>query len=156
MQVSVDVSEEGAAPEIVSLEGVSQDSVAAIADRLAAKLELDPVDVAEALEAEHGLNRQALVSELKVPHLRLRRVCVEVHFEGETARHKFPPRTKWARVHRWACRHFDVASDACANLELRDGAPDGPRLNEGQPIGAFAGCRAVWLIKPGPEPYGGR
>jgi len=154
MQVSVDIAEEGKAPEVLSLEASGEDSAALIADRLAGELGVDAGDVLEAFRAEHGLERGTVVREFPVSRLRLRRIRVEVHFEGETASHGFPSRAKWARVHRWACRHFGMATDACANLELHDGAPDGPRLNENQPIGTSSGCREVYLIKPGPEPYG--
>jgi hypothetical protein len=154
MHVSVDIAEEGKAPEVLSLEASGEDSAAAIADRLAGELGLEAGDVLEAFRAEHGLERGALAREFPASGLRLRRVRVEVHFEGETASHAFPSRARWERVHRWACRHFAVAADACANLELHDGAPDGPRLNDNQPIGTSSGRRGVYLIKPGPEPYG--
>jgi hypothetical protein len=156
MDVSVDVAEEGADPEVLSFQVSDLDSVTALAERVAGQLELDSSELLEALQEEHGFSRDALVSQLPSGVLRLRRACVELHFEGEVATHRFPVRAKWARVHRWGCRHFHVAADACANLELRDGAPDGPRLNEALPIGTFAGCRPVWLIKPGAEPYGRR
>jgi hypothetical protein len=87
--------------------------------------------------------------------IRLRRVCVEVHFESEEpARRNFPISAKWARVHRWACCKFDVAHDACAHLELHEGAPNGPVINERQEIGPSGSCKVVWVVKPGPEPNG--
>jgi hypothetical protein len=83
-----------------------------------------------------------------------RRVCIDLHFEADEKRHHFPTCAKWAAVHRWGCHHFRVAPDLCANLELREGEPKGPVLNEQQPIGIFHGCKTIWLVKPGPEPYG--
>src|SRR5439155_26332730 len=126
----VEVAEEGGAPEVLSFEADDEELVTALAARIAARLDLDSAEQLEALEAEHGFNREALVAHLPQGLLRVRQVCVELHFEGVVATHRFPARAKWSRVHRWGCRHFHVAVDACANLELRDGAPDGPRLNE--------------------------
>lgn len=85
---------------------------------------------------------------------RHRRVCVDLHFESEEAKHDFPARATWARVHHWGCRHFDVPHDACANLELHEGSPTGPVLNDRTHVGHHKGCKTVWLVKPGPEPYG--
>lgn len=84
----------------------------------------------------------------------LHRVCIDLNFEGEAKRAWFPARAKWARVHRWGCRAFTIASDACAHLELREGSPTGPALNERQEIGPHKGCEIVWLVKPGSEPNG--
>ena len=84
----------------------------------------------------------------------LQRVCIDLHFETEAKQARFPARAKWARVHRWGCRAFTIASDACAHLELREGSPAGPALNERQEIGPHVGCEVVWLVKPGPEPNG--
>lgn len=85
---------------------------------------------------------------------RHRRVCIELHFESEEAKHSFPAHATWARVHHWGCHHFDVPNDACANLELHEGTPTGPALNDRTHIGHHHGCKTVWLVKPGPEPYG--
>jgi hypothetical protein len=79
---------------------------------------------------------------------------VDVHFETEQARHRFPASSKWAHVHEWACTHFHVPHNVCANLELREGSPSGPALNEKKEIGVHAGCEVVWLVRPGPEPNG--
>lgn len=87
-------------------------------------------------------------------HLKIRRVCVDLHFESEHAEHRFLSRDTWGDVHEWACRHFHVAADACANLELREGAPTGPALNDNSELGKFRGCKTVWMVKPGPEPNG--
>jgi hypothetical protein len=86
--------------------------------------------------------------------VRLKRACVEVFVEGEPKQHNFPIRARWARVHRWGCHAFGIARDACVHLELREGGPTGPALNERQEIGPQVGCKVVWLVKPGPEPNG--
>ncbi|MGO8735025.1 MAG: hypothetical protein ACLQVM_19785 [Terriglobia bacterium] len=85
---------------------------------------------------------------------RHRRVCIDLHFESEEARHHFPARATWARVHHWGCSHFNVPHEACGNLELHEGTPAGPVLNDRTHIGHHQGCVTVWLVKPGPEPYG--
>ena len=75
---------------------------------------------------------------------RHRRVCIDLHFESEDAKHHFPARATWAQVHRWGCDHFDVPSDACANLELHEGTATGPVLNDRNRIGyqiGRASCR---------------
>ncbi|HTD24069.1 MAG TPA: hypothetical protein VK738_15535 [Terriglobales bacterium] len=86
--------------------------------------------------------------------VRVRRVCIDLHFESVSAMRRFLSNETWADVHKWGCRHFHVAVDACANLELRDGSPTGPALNDRTKIGPFSGCKTVWMVKPGPEPNG--
>ena len=88
-------------------------------------------------------------------HCRVDVTCVDLHFETESKKHRFPALSTWERVHRWACRKFRIAADSCANLELHDGGPQGPVLNEAKPIGHHEGCLNVWLVKPGPEKNGG-
>lgn len=97
-----------------------------------------------------------LVSTLqfKSLHIRTRRQCVRLHFEGEDLEHKFPASATWGRVHRFGCRQFAIADDACANLELHLGVIDGPVANERKQIGQHAGCVDIWLVKPGPESNG--
>ena len=85
---------------------------------------------------------------------RHRRACIDLHFEADEMRHHFPVQSLWSRVHRWGCEQFHVDHTLCANLELREGGPKGPVLNENLPVGCFHGCKVVWLVKPGPEPYG--
>jgi hypothetical protein len=87
---------------------------------------------------------------------RIRTALIEVHFETEHKRHRFLEHSKWARVHQWSCKAFSVASDACVHLELREGSPKGPPINERQEIGRHPECKIVWLVKPGPEPNGRR
>lgn len=114
--------------------------------------------LALALDSEVALDPSRQVKDLqfKQREIKVHRVCVELHFESDKRRHHFPVHAHWARVHRWGCRHFPIAHDACANLELRLGAPDGPALNELKPIGASDECLVVWLVKPGSEPNGNR
>jgi hypothetical protein len=88
------------------------------------------------------------------PRWRHRRVCIDLHFESEEAKQHFPARATWSRVHHWGCNHFKVPHDICPNLELHQGTPAGPVLNDRTHIGHHKGCETVWLIKPGPEPYG--
>ncbi len=109
-----------------------------------------------ALESETTLPPTMPVKDLQFKHtsLKVHAACVEVHFESEEHRHHFPVEARWSRVHRWACRHFTIAHDACANLELRLGSQDGPLLNERKEIGRHSDCVVVWLVKPGPEPNG--
>ena len=92
--------------------------------------------------------------EFKHPTVHVSRVCVNVHFEAEEAKHFFPARAPWSRVHRWACRKFGVSKSAAANLELHEGSANGPVINERKEIGASDGCKEVWLVKPGPENNG--
>jgi hypothetical protein len=85
---------------------------------------------------------------------RHRRVCIDLHFESEQALHSFPAGGTWALVHKWGCHRFDVSHDACANLELHEGSAKGPVLNDRVQIGHHRERKTVWLVKPGPEPYG--
>lgn len=103
-----------------------------------------------------GVPQNASLGSVQWPghSIRLRVVCVAVRFEGETKESLFPANARWARVHRWACNAFGVAADACGHLELHDGDPKGPVLNESHQIGRHDGCRTVCLVKPGPEPNG--
>lgn len=115
----------------------------------------------EELVLDIGVNEVQFLPQWKVEECirhghkwRHRRVCIDLHFESEEAKHHFPARAPWGRVHRWGCEHFDVPKDACANLELHEGSPTGPVLNDRTHIGYHKGCKTVWLVKPGPEPYG--
>jgi hypothetical protein len=128
---------------------------------LIARLEgADEVDRSLALDAAIAAamvpEDNRLVGEIAWPAqpIHLQRVCVELHFEGEAKQAQFPAQARWARVHRWGCRVFTIATDACAHLELREDTPTGPALNERQAIGPHSGCKPVWLVKPGPEPNG--
>jgi hypothetical protein len=128
-------------------------------------------EILEAVAAEIGSEPAALQKELGVHDerdldsvlhaaenegrgLKVHRVCVDLHFETEREVHRFLSRQTWGDVHRFGCHHFHVPADACVNLELRDGSPTGPALNDRSEIGNFTGCRTVWMVKPGPEPNG--
>jgi hypothetical protein len=90
------------------------------------------------------------------PEVRAHRQCVTIYFEGEELQHKFPTKATWAQVHRLGCRKFNIAADACANLELHLHTIDGPVVNERKQIGQHNDCIEVWLVKPGSEPNGTR
>lgn len=109
-----------------------------------------------ALDAMVPENLSIRLKDTPIRHrvLRFHRVCINVHFETDSAYHWFPSQARWALVHRWACRHFAVANDACANLELRKSSFSGPPINERQAIGSDEDCREVWLVKPGAEQNG--
>lgn len=134
----------------------SSDSLRQLIERIEEQAQVDGRALVElALETESVDESRPLTEfNLLNKSLRVQRVCVEVHFESETKQHWFPVSAKWARVHRWACNAFHVANDACAHLELREGSPTGPAINERQDIGPSAECKVVWLVKPGPEPNG--
>jgi hypothetical protein len=129
-----------------------------LADRIAADLDLEPGDVAEVIDLDgQPASVEAITAAVEGgKRLRIHLVCIELHYESEIATHLFPARARWASVHRWGCRHFHVAHDACAQLELRVGAANGLLLNERESIGTFEGCKEVWLVKPGAEPNGRR
>lgn len=138
----------GAPVEIIEVEYGGNLTHPEVARKLAEVLELE----AEELLAVLTENPDVLDQHRRHCHLEV--TCIDLHFETESKMHRFPARSKWERVHRWGCKKFKVATDACANLELRDGGPKGPVLNESKPIGHHEGCLNVWLVKPGPEPNG--
>lgn len=157
MKICIEVEENGAISKSAECEASSDDTVEVIVTKLAGQLGI------EAEEILTDLGTDGVTFEKHVPvreyiqhgHRWLhRRVCIKLHFETEKAVHYFPSRAHWARVHRWGCDRFDVAHDACANLELREGTETGPALNEALRIGVFLGCKIVWLVKPGPEQNG--
>ncbi len=133
------------------------DRVLDLIERLDQQGEIDGRAVLElALGSAAVLDETRSLGEFKWPAdpIQLQRVCIELHFETESKQKKFPVQAKWARVHRWGCRAFTIANDACAHLELREDTPTGPAINERQEIGPHVGCKTVWLVKPGPEPNG--
>ncbi len=150
LAITIEVKRHGSPVEVIRIETEGDLSHRELAPKLAALLALE----AEELIAEFEHAPGCYEPERRRGKLQL--VCIDVHFETEQAAHHFVARSTWARVHRWACRKFRIAADAAANLELRDGAPTGPVLNESRPVGHHEGCRAVWLVKPGPEPNGHR
>jgi hypothetical protein len=132
-------------------------TVRELIDQIETEANIDGLSIIEmALESDASLDDAITIDTLrfKHDHFQVHRVCVEVYVEGEPARHHFPITARWAHVHRWACRKFTVAPDACANLEMHLGKIDGPLVNERKAIGHHEGCVEVWLVKPGPEPNG--
>ena len=157
MELMVEVDDGGPdSPLAIACESTDQEIVCDVVTRSLTEQSLDVVDVRECLErGEPGSRADARVGDLGVKCLRIRVSCIDLYFEGEHIRRRFSSHSTWSAVHRWGCHHFTVAEDACANLELRDGSPTGPALNESLAIGPCRGCRVIWLVKPGPEPYGG-
>jgi len=151
------VEDADGSPKTVAVPFENHDRVRDLIERLDRE---DQIDGGAVLEAALGsasiIDENRPLGEIKWPSqpIRLRRVCIELHFEGDSKQRKFPVQAKWARVHRWGCRAFTIASDACAHLELREDNPQGPAINERQEIGPHTGCKTVWLVKPGPEPNG--
>lgn len=88
------------------------------------------------------------------PDKELKTVVIELHYEAERKTHPFSANDTWGKVHEWACEKFGIADDACPNLELRADSAVGGVLNDDAPIGDSAKHRTVWLVKPGPEPFG--
>jgi hypothetical protein len=157
MKIQVDVEEDGAVVQTLECEADAQETIEELANRLANQLGTETDDVLSGLGANGTLfqRRQRIGECLQHGNRwRHRRTCLDVHFESENQIHRFSAHSRWYRVHQWGCKHFHIAHDACANLELRDGSPEGPALNEKTEIGSFTGCKTVWLIKPGPEPNG--
>lgn len=148
MAIIIEVKRHGKTVEEIKIECVENLSHRDLAPRLAELLAVE----AEELIAEFEHDPSCYEPEKR--HGKLHLVCIDVHFESESAMHHFPARSKWAHVHRWACRKFKIAADVAANLELHDGAPGGPVLNESKDIGHHEECRVVWLVKPGPEKNG--
>ena len=96
-------------------------TVRELIDRIETDANIDGLSIVEmALDSDASLDGAITIDTLrfKHDHLQVHRVCVEVYVEGEPARHHFPITARWAHVHRWACRKFTVAPDACANLEM--------------------------------------
>jgi hypothetical protein len=157
MKIDVDVEEGNAVVQSLVCEADPQETIEQFASKLASQIGMDTEDVLESLGTNGtSFQRHERVGEC-IHHgnrWRHRRVCLDVRFESENEVHYFSPRAPWRRVHHWGCTQFKVAHDACANLELHDGSSEGPVLNEKVQIGSFAGCKTVWLVKPGPEPNG--
>jgi hypothetical protein len=146
--LTIELHMKGVPPEVIEIEYEGDLTHHGLAHRLAEMLEL------EADELLHELNQKPHTADHEHRHCHVELVCVDIHFETEGAMHKFLATSTWERVHRWGCKHFKVASDACANLELHEGTPKGPALNETKPICHLPGCQTVWLVKPGPERNG--
>jgi hypothetical protein len=159
MNITVDVVEDGSVVRTLDYDVKPTDTVEALASRVAADLGEEADDVLASFARNRSpVSKQDRVADLLKEGARLKhaRACVDLRFETESLTHRFAAKAKWKRVHRFGCKRFEVPNDACANLELREGAPDGPALNENAEIGSFTGCKTVWLVKPGPEPNGRR
>lgn len=156
MNIHLELEEDGKLARTLSCSSEPGDSLADVARRLAEQIGLEADDILPDLIPGGETDSSSPVDKCLCDghRARLRRVCLDLHFETEEKRHLFPVRAHWRRVHRWGCREFNVGRDACANLELHESAPTGPALNEAVPIGHFSGCKVVWLVKPGPEPNG--
>lgn len=147
IEAIVEIERNGRPLEKVTVEFKGRIDHPELARKIAAVLDLEAEEIAAVLaEPEHFHHDRH--------HGHLKLVCIDLHFETESIEHHFLPSAKWERVHRWGCKKFKIASDACANLELHSGAADGPALNEAKPIGHHEGCLSVWLVKPGPERNG--
>lgn len=155
MKVHVNVEEEDGDSRTLEYDLVPNEPIQTLAAQVAADLD-EPVADILADFGSNGAPATATAPAIEFLHgcIKLRRVCVELHFETESFTRRFSPKAKWERVHLFGCKRFTVAEDACANLELHDGSAEGPALNEREEIGSFKGCRTVWLVKPGPEPSG--
>lgn len=159
MKIEIEVEDHGLPVALVDFDLSPTETIDVVAARLASQMQMEAADVAAGLSIDgaHLPKEMALHDYLLQGHkLHLKRVCIDLHFETETAMHKFSPRATWERVHLWGCGHFHIPHDLCANLELREGSPSGPALNENVKIGEFPDCKTVWLVKPGPEPNGKR
>jgi hypothetical protein len=154
-QLDIELTDLGGATRHVQIPYEHSDMVKQIGDRIQETAEVDGIAVIELALGVDAVDESRPFSDFNVTQrLGVQRVCVEVHFETESEKHWFPVLAKWATVHRWACKEFEVARDACANLELREGSPTGQPINERQPIGESRECKVVWVVKPGPEPNG--
>lgn len=159
MKVTIDVKQpSGDLIKSFELDAEPNDSVGRLIDKTSEAIGIGSEEILENLGVGETLfKREDTVSECIHHGIRwhMRLVCIELHFEGEpSTKQWFNPRQKWQAVHRWGCRHFGVAADACPNLELRMDFPDGGLLNDSRPIGDLKGCKTVWLISPGPEANG--
>src|ERR1039457_5657064 len=127
LAITIEVTRHGSPVVVIRIECEEDFSHRALAPKLAALLAVE----AEELIAEFEHDPGCYDPEKHRGKLQL--VCIDVHFETEQATHHFLSRSTWAHVHRWACLKFKIAADAAANLEMRDGAPTGPILNESKP-----------------------
>jgi hypothetical protein len=158
MKVQIDVEENGSVIRSAEDEVSADETIENIAKRFAPKLDIGADELMEELRANGVAFEKGMLAGDCVSHghrWRHQRVCIDLHFESEHLVHHFSPSNRWAQVHRFGCHRFEIPKDACANLELRKGSPDGPALNENSKIGPLSACEVVWLVKPGPEPNGG-
>jgi len=157
MVVIVEVFEGTESRRSAQVEAMEAELVTAVLQRVAAELGIEHDElILDVSVGEVSIDPTWTVGEATRHghHWHHRRTCVDLHFESEVQKHHFPVRAKWARVHQWGCKVFNVPNHLCANLQLRAESPKGPAINENLPIGHTHGCKVVWLVKPGPEPNG--
>lgn len=148
----IEVEENGNVVKSSNITVLENDTVETIAQRASTELGIDLEEIIEDLNGDFILLKGKQNDKDK--KIKIQRVCVELHFESKEENQKFSSNSKWSKVHRWGCRKFKIAPDACANLELREKSAEGPVINENSKIGSFTGCKEVWLVKPGAEPNG--
>ncbi len=157
MRIHIDVEEGNSIVASADCEASAEDTIELVVSNAAPQLGVAPAEILLDLGAvSQRFQRESKVGDCIVhgQHWKHRRTCVQIHFETERAEHRFPATAAWGQVHVWACGHFRIPPDLCTNLELREGGPKGPALNEKKQIGVHASCESVWLVKPGPEPNG--
>lgn len=158
MKITLSLDEGGQGSHSVEIETEPTEILRSIADRVAQDFDTDVEDVLQCLAETraHDSGKTSVADFFRDEHrpYRLRLVCIKLHFEGESAMRRFHSSRTWHYVHRWGCKKFNVAEDACPNLQLRDGSAEGSLINENQTIGEFHGCKNIWLVAPGPEPNG--
>lgn len=158
MKITLSLEEAGDSSTCIEIEAQPNQLIRSVADRAAQVLDTDVEEVLECLAEirAHDSGKASVADFVRDGRqtFRLRLVCIKLHFEGESRLHRFQASRTWSAVHRWACKKFNVADDACPNLQLRDGSSEGSLINENQKIGEFHGCKNVWLVAPGPEQNG--
>lgn len=158
MRVTIELEQSDRDRRTADVDATPHDTLGDVARRVASQLDISAEELLDHLEISGSYpDEQVEIATLRMTdgNWRSKLVCIEAHFEGEKpVLRRFSPRRTWGDVHRWACRRFNVATDACANLELRADGPGGGILNETKPIGWFEGCKMVWLVAPGPEQNG--
>lgn len=157
IEVEIAVEESGAVVQTIAHKFAPEQKIEEVARFIADKIgsSLDEV-LADLYENDQSLEKDVKIGNCAkhIHRWRLKRVCISLHFESESVQHQFPARAKWEQVHKWGVKHFNIASDVSANLELHRETPTGLLLNEKTVIGHFQGCQDVWLVKPGPENNG--
>ncbi|HRH45285.1 MAG TPA: hypothetical protein PKY82_26840 [Pyrinomonadaceae bacterium] len=148
----IEVEENGIVVKTSNITVLDNDTIETIAQRASTELGIDLEEIIENIVGDFG-SLKAKQND-KDKKIKIQRVCVELHFESKEESQNFSSNSKWSKVHRWGCRKFKIAPDACANLELRENSAEGPVINENGKIGSFSGCKIVWLVKPGAEPNG--
>ncbi len=157
MTIIVEVFEGSEPKRRAQVEALETERLAVVLERVAVELGVGTADLVLNIGVgDVQFDPEATVGDVihHGHHWHHRRVCIDLHFESESKRHDFSSRSTWAQVHEWGCRHFEVPAPICANLQLHEGSPTGPALNDRLQIGHHHGCHDIWLVKPGPEPNG--